>query len=207
MAFRFTPTTNKFAYLDDRDVAYVMHALRVLPRKVAQKHLRIGLNAWGGQVSNLLKIVAPKETGLLRKSFGVKVKIPDTSYNVAHHGRPAYCLVGPRRHTGRMLRRTARGRLVGFSLAQKELRVQRTAAGVKALRPLARERAAVRLTKSLMPGSYYRNPSRYAHLAERKRGYMKRVEHVGRRLGQTAFVHKVQQGIAQEATALASSQP
>lgn len=202
MTFR----VNRFAYLDDRDVAYALHALNELPRAVAHKHLRIGLNAWGGEVKNILGFTAPRDTGLLRKSFGVKVKIPDASFNTKHHGKPAYVLVGPKRRSGRMMRRSNRGKLIGFGLAQKELQIQRTASGVLSLRPLARERAAVKLAKSLHPGAVYKNPTRYAHLAERKHGYMKRAEAVGKRLGQTALLHKIRQGVFTEAAILHGKQ-
>jgi hypothetical protein len=80
-----------------KGVPQAMAALSELPRRVGFKHLRIALNAGGGILKQSAMSHAPSKTGLLRKSIGVKVKIPDASFNVKHHGKAAYIVIGPRR--------------------------------------------------------------------------------------------------------------
>lgn len=89
-----------------------------LPRRVALRHLRITLNAAGGTVRNAAKAMAPRESGALRGSLRVKVKIPDASWDVKHHGKPAYAVIGPGRGiTKPVVRRKGRVRLAGKKAA------------------------------------------------------------------------------------------
>src|SRR5688572_21122460 len=72
-------------------------AFRELPMTVQNRGMRIGLNAAAGVIRDAAKANAPKETGLLRQSLKIKVRIPNASYNAAHHGKPAYAVIGPAR--------------------------------------------------------------------------------------------------------------
>lgn len=186
-------------------------AFRELPRRVGFKHLRIALNAGGGIVKNRYASIVPRETGLLSKSIGVKVTIPDASYNTAHHGRPATAVVGVKRRAGRMMRVGRKGKLMGFGAAQRELVAERKrlAAG-KVGRALDRERAAVRFTLASVVGARYRSPSRYAHLAgPRRRGKDILASAVAQTKSQVIakVSEKLAQGIEIEARNLAPRQP
>ena len=73
--------------------------LAQLPRKVAFKHLRIALSAAGGTIKQGLMAAVQSNTGLLRKSQTVKKPvIPDASWDIKHHGKPAYVMIGTKRH-------------------------------------------------------------------------------------------------------------
>ena len=150
-------------------VKEALFAFRELPRRVHFKHLRIALNAGGGIIRDRAATFARRDTGLLAKSLGVKVKIPDASFNVAHHGKPAYAVIGPKRKSGRFMRLNSKGLLKGFGSAQKGLVAERKRLNekVKTLNPLKRERAAVKNVGLMFPDAVYRNPSRYAHLVEK----------------------------------------
>lgn len=118
-----------------------------LPRKVAHRHLRIALSAAGGTIKAAAVAKAPAETKLLRKSLGVKVKIPDASFNVRHHGRPAYVVIGPRRQfVGPAIRKGGRTKILSTKRAVKHV--------------LGGGKVQVR------------RASRYAHLAEKASPYL-----------------------------------
>src|SRR5688572_15201680 len=87
-------------------------ALQEVPRRTYHLHLRKALNKAGGMLRNAASNFARVDTGLLKKSLKVKVKIPAASFNAAHHGKPAYAVIGPGRGFGaggKFMRRTARG--------------------------------------------------------------------------------------------------
>lgn len=90
--------------------------LAQLPKKVAFKHLRKALSAAGGTIKKAAAANVPVETGLLKKSLIVKTKIPDASWDIRHHGRPAYTIIGPRR---RFFYTNARKQKFAFNLAKK----------------------------------------------------------------------------------------
>lgn len=117
-------------------------ALRELPRRVGFKHMRIALNAGGGVLKRAAEANVPKETGLLKKSLGVKVKIPDASFNTRHHGKPAYVLIGPRRN---FVRASIGGNKGKTKLLSDKKALKRVLGGGKV---------------------NVRNPARYAHLVE-----------------------------------------
>jgi hypothetical protein len=121
-------------------VRETLHALEELPKRVGHKHLRIAMNAGGGILKRSAESHVPTETGLLRKSLGVKVKIPDASFNAKHHGKPAYAVIGPRRN------------FVRASITGKQGKPQ-----------LLTDRKAL---KRVLGGGKVktRNPARYAHL-------------------------------------------
>lgn len=116
--------------------------LAQLPRRVAHRHLRIALNAAGGTIRDSAKTLAPRESGTLRQSLRVKVKIPDASFDVRHHGKPAYAVIGPARGFSKQVtKRAGRHRIIG----------KRTKLGSK---------------------PQTRRPSRYAHFAEKHQSFI-----------------------------------
>ena len=175
-------------------VEQAMHAFRELPRRVGIKHLRIALNAGGGVIRTRYAQNARKESGLLSKSIGIKVRIPDASFNQAHHGKPAYAIVGVKRNSGRMMRRNKRGKLKGFGAAQKALRAAKG------------NPDAVKLVKAQFSDAQFRVPSRYAHLAGKDRRGAEVLDRSWRQSQSAALAkitEKLQAGVLVEAAALA----
>lgn len=117
--------------------------LQSLPAKVRNRHMKIAMSAAGGVVARQAIANLPKATGLLRKSIKVKAVVPDASYNVKHHGKPAYAIVGPTR------------RVVGPVIRGKDGK--------------AKKLSDKKAFKYVMGGGKVetRSPSRYAHLIER----------------------------------------
>lgn len=189
-------------------VPEALRAFDELPRRVRHKHLRIALNAGGGVIRDRYKAIAHRETGLLSKSIGVKVKIPDASFNKAHHGKPAYAVVGVKRKAGRMMRLKRTG-LKGFGVAQRELVAERKRLNKEGkLPPLRREQAAVKAVLKKNQEAVYRNPARYAHLAGPKRkGAQVLASAVSQSKSQAVakVAEKLRQGIDSEARSLAGS--
>lgn len=187
-------------------VAEALNAFRELPRRMYFKHLRIGLNAGGGIIRDKYAAIAHRVTGLLSRSVGVKVTIPDASYNAAHHGRPATAVIGVKRRAGRMLRQSARGTLIGYGKAQKALTAERKRLSAdKTINALARERAAVKSVLSSFGGAQYRSPSRYAHLAGPGRdgaSVLASAVAQTRSAAEQRVLSKLQTGLEQEAAAL-----
>lgn len=201
---------------DPRSLAHIGMAMRELPRRVGIRVVRVALNAWGGIVRDKAAQLARRQSGLLAKSPGVKVTIPDASYNSAHHGKPAYVLVGPKRKSGKMLRKES---LRGYGAAQRELKARRLELKKDGtLKPLEREKAAVRFVLASFKDAIYRNPSRYAHLVEHghkkgkgrssARGYpfIGPAQQTGNTVGFEKFKQKMGQGIGEEALAIAAKQ-
>lgn len=119
-----------------------INAFRDLPRSIRNRHMRIAMNAGAGVIRDAAVANAPKETGLLKKSLKIKVRVPDASYNVAHHGRPAYAVIGPSRYVvGPTIRKGGKPKLLTIR----------------------------RAVKYVLGGGKVqtRSPSRYAHLVER----------------------------------------
>jgi HK97 gp10 family phage protein len=119
-----------------------LNAFRDLPRAIRNRHMRIAMNAGAGVIRDTAVANAPKQSGLLKKSLKVKVRVPDASYNVAHHGRPAYAVIGPSRYVvGPTVKRGGKTKLMGIK----------------------------RATKYVLGGGKVqtRSPSRYAHLVEK----------------------------------------
>jgi hypothetical protein len=71
-----------------------INAFRDLPRAIRNRHMRIALNAGGGVIRDAVVANLPSESGLLKKSIKVKVRVPDASFNTQHRGRPAYAVIG-----------------------------------------------------------------------------------------------------------------
>ena len=159
---------------DQRSVAQLHRNLNLLPKRVAIKHMRIGLNAAGGVAKKTAAARSARETNLLSKSHIVSVIIPDASKNPEHHGKPARVIIGPSRRVVRWVRRTAKGlRTIGAKTATKF--------GIRA----------------------YRKPTRYAHLAERKSPAIAAAQRTLETDGMNKLYEKLSQGITQEAAALA----
>lgn len=72
-----------------------LDAFRDLPRKVRGRYMKQAMDAGGGVIRDAAVANIPSETGLAKKSLRVKTTVPDLSYNLAHHGRPAVTRVGP----------------------------------------------------------------------------------------------------------------
>lgn len=79
-------------------VPEAVSAFKELPRSMRNKHMRIAMNAGGGIIRDDMVTRTPVDAGLLKRSYRVKVRVPDASYNIAHHGRPAYAVIGPSRN-------------------------------------------------------------------------------------------------------------
>jgi hypothetical protein len=189
-------------------VPEALRAFDQLPRRVRFKHLRIALNAGGGVIRDAYKARAHRETGLLSKSIGVKVTIPDASFNSKHRGKPATAVVGVKRKAGRMMRLNKKNALKGFGLAQRELVTERKRLTKEGkLSPLKRERAAVKAVLDKNKEADYRNPARYAHLAgPGRKGAEVLASAVRQAKSQVGvrITEKLKQGIEQETRALAA---
>jgi hypothetical protein len=187
-------------------VKEAMRAFSELPRRVGFKHLRIALNAGAGVIRDRYAAMVPRETGLLSKSIGVRVKIPDASYNKDHHGKPAYAVIGPKRKSGRFMRVNSLGNLKGYGEAQRALKAERLRIQKEGkITPLQRERAAVKSVKEKYTDGMYRNPSRYAHLAGPGRKGADVLNAAARQSKDAAaakMAQKLQTGINAEAAAL-----
>lgn len=162
---------------DQRSQAQLSYNLAQVPRRVALRHVRIGLNAWGGVVRDKARQNVLEETRLLKKSLAVKVTIPDASRNTKHHGRPARVQVGPSRRTvAPFYRRPGKDRTISLRAATK-----RALAGKKVL---------------------VRKPTRYAHLVERKKPFIGPAQKAGETEGMVKLATKISDGIAAEVAAL-----
>ena len=126
-----------------------------LPQTVQNTGMRKGLNAAGGVIRDAAVANTPRASGLLRRSLKVKVRIPNASYNTAHHGRPAYAVIGPARRVAGVVHLTSKG----FRTTTAPLGL----AEGGGLRALGKRKITVAVR---------RKPSRYAHLVEKgtKRG-------------------------------------
>jgi hypothetical protein len=169
--------------LNQKDVAYVTKALGLLPRRVGLLHLRKALSAWGGQVKNAAEAGAPRATGALSKGIGVSVKIPDASYDVKHHGKPARVIVGPKRRFGKIA-------------TQKELK-----SGRLSKRRIKGGKYTFKAIQGAKVFSYI-PISRYAHFNKQ---YMVAAGQVGAMQTQIVM-QKLTQGVAQEAAKLYAAQ-
>lgn len=177
-------TTTVRIQIDDRTYRQLMHNLQTLPKAMQTKHLRIAMNAWGGEVKRKMQDLAPRETGLLRRSITVKAKIPDASFNAQHHGRPAYAIVGPKRRLVQAVARTPKG---------------------------FRQKSAAGIAKAHLAGKVVqiRRPSRYAHLVDRgtrkgvrATGFVRRAQNHGAGVGIQKLFDKLREGFTQEVNAL-----
>jgi hypothetical protein len=179
--------------LNSRSVHLVIGNLLRINKAVAKKWLNIGLNAAGSPAKAVAQARAAKETGLLQKSMTIKVP-HDKNTRI-----PIGVLVGPGRRKGRFMRPNKAGKLKGFGAAQRELVAERKRLATgKIGKPIEREREAVRFVKASFPAARYRNPTRYAHLAERKKPAIHAAYYALARQGVPRLKQKLEQGIAAE---------
>lgn len=163
---------------DQKSAQQLQRNLEQLPRRVALKHFRIGLNAWGGHVRGIARQNVLRRTKLLDKSLSVKVTIPSASRNAAHHGKPARVQVGPSRKVQRPVIR-----------------------GKKGLRAITEKRAA-NLRAEGKAVNRYQKPTRYAHLVELKKPFIGPAQKSGETVGMQKLADKIRQGMELEAAAL-----
>lgn len=189
-------------------VREALHALRELPRRVHNKHVRIGMNKGAGILRDAARRFARFDTGTLKKSLTIKVKVPDASFNVAHHGKPAYAVIGPARGKAKYFRRSSTGRLRGFGAANREFKVTVNQLRQGGAPGRAISSAARRFVSSKFTNANLRNPSRYAHIVERGGRRHKSRPFLGMATatnGQRALIETVQKinsGLMAEAQAL-----
>lgn len=162
-------------FVDPRTLQQCMRALTVFPGRLRFKHARIALNAGAGVYKNILTHTAPRDTLTLTRSFRVKVKIPDASFNKAHHGRPAYAVIGPKRGYERFV---FRGKAIGAKRAGK---------------------LATNLLSIRTPSRYAHLAG-----PGRKSTFMQRAAAISARPAAARTLHKLQQGIREEQLRLAA---
>lgn len=168
-------------------------ALLDLPRSLQNRHMRIAMNAGGGVIRDAAVARAPRETGLLKRSLKVKVRVPDASFSKAHHGKSAYAVIGPSRQ------------VVGVQKYRKSWAL----GGFKTVRLARRKKGEQdRFQKSrLIVATTLRRPSRYSHLVEKgtKRGvkavrFLAGAARSAGSLAKAAIVRKLNQGISEWAS-------
>lgn len=86
----------------------VIRNVLALPKRIRRRAFRVALDAAGGEIKREVQKRAPVETGLLKRSMGVKTVVPDNE-------RTAWTKVGPRRGFKAPLGRTKRGKLKAVS--------------------------------------------------------------------------------------------
>lgn len=136
-----------------------VRALEELPRRLQNKHTRIALNAAGGVLKKTAVANVPKQSGLLGRSMGVKVKVPAASFNPKHRSKPAYAVIGPRR---------------GFLAPVAKINGKVKKLSIRAA------------TKRVVSGAgkvFARNPARYAHLVHNPHNVVRGGKIVGRTKG------------------------
>lgn len=172
--------TTPILTIDVKSLAQFQSAMSQLPRNVGIKHLRIALNAWGGEVKNEAIANVATDTKLLRRSLGVRVVIPDASWNVNHHGRPSRVIVGARR---KFVALKSRKRLKSgiVRTRYKIVRLDATSGRVK-------------------------RASRYHHIAEGQQDYIAPAQRAGNTRGLAKLARKLGEGIRTEAAKLAAKQ-
>lgn len=145
-----------------KGVAGTVEALNQFPGRLRFRYMRIALNAALGVVKKKAQSLVRTQTGLLRRSIGVKVKIPQASHNPKHHDKPAYGLVGPRRREALLMTRgnaPIRAKVVNLAKGKQEFHVKSK-----------KGFAAVRFAQASGEKVRRRVASRYAHLLERGHG-------------------------------------
>lgn len=178
-------------------------SLRLFPRKLQTKQVRIAMNAAMAPIKRDAIANAPSDTGLLKKSLRIKVKVPDASYNVKHHGKPAYGLVGAGR--GIFGVRSIGKKGLGSVLAKTRAAAVKLIKGGKGRLQTVRERDRFVPLGGGELKTHARRASRYSHFAEKGRkgkGGTKFLEKATASASPRAreeFVRKLVPGIYQEA--------
>lgn len=150
-------------------LAECLAAFEELPMGLQNRHMRIALNAAGGVIRDAAVSNSPEDSGAHKKALQVKVRVPNASRNRAHHGKPAYAIVGAARH------------IVGVQTFRKS--------GAKG------RIKTVRLKRGQKLATNVRRPSRYSHLIERDTRFLSRAVGSAGQLAQNKMVHKLKDGI------------
>ena len=87
----------------------VLKSIQQLPNNVRRRGMRIALSAAGGEYKTATAARVPRETGLLKRSLGVKVAVP------TNPRKTAWVKVGARRGFRQRVERNKRGKLRAVS--------------------------------------------------------------------------------------------
>lgn len=148
-------------------IKFSIDALNQFDGRLRFKAFRIAMMACGGVIKRAVIANAPRDSGLLAKSIRVKVKIPDASYNKAHHGKPAYAVIGAGRGIFGFNSLGKTGKIGATSARTLAAATKATLAG-KGLLQYVRERNRFG-SKDAKIHAYLKRASRYAHFAEKGR--------------------------------------
>jgi hypothetical protein len=163
---------------------HAIEAFADLPARMQFKHIRIALNAAGGVIRDRAAQIVPRESGLLRRSLAVKVKIPNASFNQKHWGKPEYAVIGARRRFTQA---------VTFNKSGKARSISREGVFTAAFKGRTVKR---------------RKPSRYLHLVEKgtphvmARPFLDTAVRTEGGVASAKAITKLKQGLAQEANNL-----
>lgn len=91
-----------------------VQSIRHLPAAVQNRGVRIALSAGGGEFKRAMQARAPRETGLLKRSIGVKVGVPKDV-------RKAWVKVGAKRGFKQPVARNKKGKLKAVSKEVQKL--------------------------------------------------------------------------------------
>lgn len=149
--------------LDGADV--LKRTLSRLPDKLQREALRRAMRKVGRQIARDAKAKAPRETGLLKRSYGFAVRTHRDKTGV-------YVIVGPRKGYRRAVAVGGKGR-----------------------------RRRLRAAKKGVTGTRYRNPTKYAHLAEKHQPHLKPAFEAGKRLATRFMLAEVREQLRVEAAA------
>lgn len=170
-------------------------AMSGLVPAVRIRHMRISLNAAMGVIRGHAVTGAPRDSRLLSRSLRVKVVVPQSSKNHAHHDRPAWGMVGAGRGLDMAVVTKASGKRSTTTFAKAQEQNKARVLSGKTGNKIERKRA-----------------SRYLHLAEKEGGikgpggthFMANAAKRGATAANAKFTAKIQQGIDTEAKRLAS---
>lgn len=171
-----------------------MRSMSHLTPKLRNQHMRIAMNAALGVIKKRMVANAPKDTGLLKKSLRVKVKIPAASYDVRHHDLPPWGLVGPGRRVVLYVSKT--GKISGKTLSAAVTQIFKKGGSIA---------GRVERGKPVM-----KKATRYAHFAEKGRQgkggsqFMQSAAQQGAAEAAAKFTSKIREGLHKVAAELAA---
>lgn len=152
-------------------VKETLETFALLPLSVQNMNMRKAMNAGAGVIRDAAVANAPEDTRLLKRSIKIKVRVPNASRNVAHHGKPAYGVIGAAR------------RFVGVQTFRKSGK----AGKFKIVRLKPTQRLATNVKRA----------SRYSHLAERRTRFLSRAAASAGPAAQAKTVTKLREGLNQ----------
>lgn len=142
-----------------------------LPVTMHNRGMRIAMNAGGGVLRDAMVANSPEDTRLHKRSLKVKVRVPNASRNRAHHGRPAYAVIGAAR------------RFVGVRTFRKSGKVGKA--------------KIVRLKQGQTLATTVKRASRYSHMLERRTRFMSRAASSARGAANYKMLDKLHQVLRQ----------